>query len=189
MHKQFYLMRHGQTLFNVRHKIQGACDSPLTDLGIKQAEIARSYFDHHIIDAAYSSPQERACDTCEIVLNGKMNYQRHSGLREWNFGVFEGESEDLNPKPPYKDFFIQFGGEGQQEVADRLTKTLADIAEHEPKEHILCLTHGGIMFSFYLKWKDKAKVLPDNNFHNCCILTYDYDGTDFILTAVENKDL
>ena len=38
-------MRHGQTLFNQLHKIQGACDSPLTDLGIRQAQLARTYFD------------------------------------------------------------------------------------------------------------------------------------------------
>lgn len=37
MKKDLYLMRHGQTLFNVRRKIQGWCDSPLTDLGKQQA--------------------------------------------------------------------------------------------------------------------------------------------------------
>lgn len=36
--KHLYMMRHGQTLFNVRRRIQGSCDSPLTELGIKQAE-------------------------------------------------------------------------------------------------------------------------------------------------------
>lgn len=33
MTKTLYLMRHGQTLFNKRHRIQGWCDAPLTDLG------------------------------------------------------------------------------------------------------------------------------------------------------------
>ena len=37
-------MRHGQTLFNLQHKIQGWCDAPLTQLGIKQAKIASEYF-------------------------------------------------------------------------------------------------------------------------------------------------
>jgi len=37
-------MRHGQTLFNLRKKIQGACDSSLSELGIRQAEAAREYF-------------------------------------------------------------------------------------------------------------------------------------------------
>ena len=42
--KTLYLVRNGQTLFNARHKIQGWCDSPLTQTGIKQAQIARDYF-------------------------------------------------------------------------------------------------------------------------------------------------
>ena len=41
MKKDLYLMRHGQTLFNVRRKIQGWCDSPLTELGIQQAQSAK----------------------------------------------------------------------------------------------------------------------------------------------------
>ena len=69
MKKILYLMRHGQTLFNVRRKIQGWCDAPLTELGIKQAEIASEYFKNNNItfDHAYSSTSERACDTLEIV--------------------------------------------------------------------------------------------------------------------------
>ena len=42
--KTVYLMRHGQTLFNQLHKIQEWCDAPLTELGIKQAQIAKNYF-------------------------------------------------------------------------------------------------------------------------------------------------
>ena len=54
-------MRHGQTLFNLRKKIQGWCDSPLTELGIAQAQIAGEYFknnnvifDHNSLLSIYS---------------------------------------------------------------------------------------------------------------------------------------
>ena len=47
MKKTLYLMRHGQTLFNLQHKIQGWCDSPLTELGIKQAKVAEKWFKDH----------------------------------------------------------------------------------------------------------------------------------------------
>lgn len=78
MKKVLYLMRHGQTLFNLQHKIQGWCDSPLTDLGIKQAQVASEYFktNHIIFDHAYSSTSERACDTLEIVTDYQMPYTR-----------------------------------------------------------------------------------------------------------------
>ena len=108
MSKTLYLMRHGQTLFNKRHLIQGWCDSPLTDLGIYQAQIAGNYFKENGIhfDQAYSSTSERACDTLEIATNGQVSYQRIKGLKEWNFGVFEGESEDLNPKHPNERTYL-----------------------------------------------------------------------------------
>lgn len=38
-------MRHGQTLFNFKGLIQGFGDSPLTELGIAQAQKARSYYE------------------------------------------------------------------------------------------------------------------------------------------------
>ena len=45
MIKTFYLMRHGQTRFNVQGRIQGMCDSPLTEERIEQAKAARRYFE------------------------------------------------------------------------------------------------------------------------------------------------
>jgi len=47
MIKTFYLMRHGQTLFNLMEKIQGASDSPLTELGIEQAKKAGGVFSRY----------------------------------------------------------------------------------------------------------------------------------------------
>ncbi|MFZ4355624.1 histidine phosphatase family protein, partial [Enterococcus gallinarum] len=85
--KKLYLMRHGETLFNKLGKIQGASDSPLTEVGIKQARIAKEYFQNHNIklDAYYSSTQERASDTLEIIIGNK-KYKRIRELKEWNFG-------------------------------------------------------------------------------------------------------
>lgn len=133
MKKILYLMRHGQTLFNLQHKIQGWCDAPLTQLGIEQAKIAGKYFkDNNItFDHAYSSTSERASDTLEIVTDGKMPYTRSKKLKEWNFGSFEGKDEFLNPKFPYGDFFVQFGGEGEQEFQDRISQALLEIMQKE----------------------------------------------------------
>lgn len=142
MKKILYLMRHGQTLFNVRRKVQGSCDSPLTELGIKQAKIAGQYFKNNNIsfDHAYCSTSECASDTLELVTN--MEYKRLKGLKEWNFGVFEGESEDLNPKLPYKDFFVQYGGEDEMEIRQRVADTLLELMKKEENNIILAVSHG-----------------------------------------------
>lgn len=66
----FYYVRHGQTLFNVRRRIQGSCDSPLTKQGIVEARIAGSALRDVKIDRAYCSSSERAVDTAALVLEG-----------------------------------------------------------------------------------------------------------------------
>lgn len=88
MKKTLYLMRHGQTLFNQRKKIQGFCDAPLTELGIKQAKIAASYFKENNItfDQAYSSTSERASDTLELITD--KSYQRVERFERMEFWYF-----------------------------------------------------------------------------------------------------
>lgn len=91
--KTLYLMRHGETLFNVQKKIQGWCDSPLTENGIQQAKKVKEYFEREgiMFDHAYSSTSERCCDTLELITN--MPYTRLKGLKENFYGELEGESE------------------------------------------------------------------------------------------------
>ncbi len=183
MKKILYLMRHGQTLFNLRRKIQGASDSPLTSDGIKQAKAARKYFEKHSIkfDHAYSSTQERACDTLEIVTD--LDYVRLKGLKEWNFGIFEGESEDLNPKAnkkggTYGDFFVQFNGEEDIEVQERMNKTLSEIMNKDDHKVVLAVSHGGACFMFLRKWEDITNR-SDIHFSNCCILKFEFENEKF----------
>lgn len=75
-------------------------------------------------DHVYSSTSERACDTCELVVPG-VSYVREKGLKEWNFGTFEGLSEDTNPPLPYGDFYVPFGGEGEMEFRARWAPLIA----------------------------------------------------------------
>ena len=95
MKKILYLMRHGETLFNVQGKIQGWCDSPLTTNGIRQAKAAAAYYEREGIkfDAACCSTAERASDTLELITS--LPYERLKGIREVGFGTFEGENTNI----------------------------------------------------------------------------------------------
>ena len=65
--KEFYLMRHGETRFNVQHRLQGVCDAPLTEVGIEQAKKAGQYLAQQepIFDHVFTSTSERASDTLD----------------------------------------------------------------------------------------------------------------------------
>ncbi|WP_088815371.1 MULTISPECIES: histidine phosphatase family protein [Listeria] len=186
--KTVYLMRHGQTLFNAQHKIQGFCDSPLTPIGIKQAKIARTHIERNniILDEAYSSTSERACDTLELLTD--IPYKRVKGLREWNFGTYEGEGEHLNPPLPYQDFFIQFGGESQIEVEERITKTITDITKNSRESNILIVSHGAAIANFYRHWEHTSPVKKKAKIQNCSLFKYQYHQNQFILEEIIEHD-
>lgn len=93
--KKIYLVRHGQTLFNATYRLQGFCDSPLTEKGINQAKNARKYYEKNniVFDKAYCSTQERAEDTLNLITD--LDYKRLKEIKEWNFGECEGKEEEL----------------------------------------------------------------------------------------------
>ncbi|MBL1224608.1 histidine phosphatase family protein [Enterococcus sp. BWR-S5] len=178
MKKTFYMMRHGQTLFNVRRKIQGACDSPLTEIGRQQAEIAGDFLKDIAFDHFYSSSAERACDTLEIVTQNKQPYTRLKGLKEMNFGAFEGESEDLNPENEKKStFFLAYGGESREQVEKRLVATCREIMRQEDHHTVLAVSHSGACLYFLGAWQDPTPEL-EKGFPNCMILKYEYETED-----------
>lgn len=193
--KRLYLMRHGQTLFNQQGKIQGACDSPLTAEGIAQAQLAKKYFEHQQIrfDGSFSSTQERAADTAEIVCD-YLPVQRIKGLKEWNFGLFEGEREALNPKvkpeeTSYGEAFVAYGGESSQMVQERMDKTIHHLCMQSLGKQLLAVSHGGAMYMFIQKYLsfDQVKQL---SFRNCCILVFDYNSQtkEFIFIECVNPE-
>ena len=180
MKKTLYLMRHGQTLFNLQHKIQGWCDAPLTPLGIKQAQMAKEYFTNITLDHAYASTSERASDTLEIITD--MPYTRLKGLKERNCGMFEGESEDLNPNFDdfgYDDLFPHYGGERKEDVQKRLKETLTDVMDKEDHQTVLALSHAGACMCFLSTVIDPEEILKSGGFTNCCILHFTFENDTF----------
>jgi len=190
MKKTLYLMRHGQTLFNLRRKIQGACDSPLTELGIKQAEHVRKYFKSIDLDFAYSSTSERSSDTLEIILEDKLPYTRSKSLKERNFGTFEGESEDLNPtdRSIHRSFFVPYGGEHASETEERMVKYLTEVMEKENHNNVIAVSHAGACMQFLSHWIDPWTIIK-GKLGNCTIFKYEYQNKVFRLVEMIYPDL
>ena len=189
--KEFYLMRHGQTRFNAQHRIQGVCDAPLTELGIEQAKKAGQYLakQERIFDHLFASTSERASDTLEIV-TGRTDYERLKGLKEQDFGAFEGQPEYLTPKTlpdgqGFGDYFVQFGGESATQVKDRMELTVRAIMESVAEgSKSLIVSHGVAIAQFFRRVLDPV---PDiRGLKNCCILHFTYDQGQFELLSVYN---
>jgi probable phosphoglycerate mutase len=87
-----YLVRHGQTEWNIDRKIQGRLDSPLTALGIKQAKELAKKLELLAIDHIYTSSSNRAIQTA-THLRGNRNipFVKTDALMEISLGKWEGK--------------------------------------------------------------------------------------------------
>lgn len=189
MAQDLYLVRHGQTIFNLKHIIQGWCDSPLTELGIEQARRAGAFLRARGIafDRAYASTLTRTNQTIENVWPG-IEYERLDGLREWYFGVFEAERVMLMPKRPWRDFYKQFGGEGQMEVRDRMVRTLTEVMQRPGHECVLAVSHASAIKEFDDHWKGEAADERGQVPGNCSVLHFTFEDGSFELVETFTQD-
>lgn len=189
--RMLYLMRHGETLFNVQKKNQGWCDAPLTQRGMEQARRAGRIFVERGIqpDHFYCSTSERASDTLEIVCQEAFGrippYERTKGLKEWNFGAFEGKDSYLNPPPPFGDFFVPYGGDSQQTLVDRMVTTLTDIMSRPEHESVLAVSHGAACANFWRAWAGRNRVEYQRGIPNCAVFVYEFDTDERAFSCLE----
>jgi len=180
-------MRHGETLFNKRGKIQGWTDSPLTELGRRQPLYAKRWFEARKIefDHVYCSTSERASDTLELIT--EMPYERLKGIKEFIFGIFDGESEALHiGSPPFADEYVRFGGESGEAYIKRINTTLTDIMNRDNHETVLAVAHAGVCGTFTYHWRKHADFW-DIKLTNCCIIKFEYeDGTFTFIEAIDH---
>ncbi|MGT2928699.1 histidine phosphatase family protein [Streptococcus dentasini] len=188
MATRLYLMRHGQTLFNVQERIQGWSDSPLTDLGIEQARQAGQYFKEHgmTFDRLYCSTSERASDTLELV-TGATEYTRLKGIKEMNFGRFEGQQEYLHPPHEVRravgNYYVVHGGESDSGVQQRVKAAVTQIAQDNDGRSVLAVSHAGALMHFMRAIGidfEKYGIFP----HNCAVFDYTFEAGQFTLKAM-----
>lgn len=147
-----YVARHGQTTWNAGHIIQGSLDSPLSDRGIRQAELLGKRLSDVNFDCIFSSSSERAYRTAEIIRGErkcpivKSDSFKEISLGEWE-GMSRGDARDLYPgefrtywnRP--EEFLPVGQGETFAQVRARVIPALNEILEQYHGATILLVAH------------------------------------------------
>ena len=180
--KRLYLLRHGQTEFNVKKLVQGRCDSPLTDLGRQQAGAAAAWLKAHDVvpDKVVSSPLGRAMDTASLVatelLGQNAAVEPCEGIIERCYGTFEEGPHDALPTDvwdPGEDL-VPFGGEGSRALQERMVNTLTNLISAEDTKTLLAVSHGSASRQF-IKAAVPADFKLPTKLPNCAIMIFDFD--------------
>jgi probable phosphoglycerate mutase len=196
-----YLIRHGETDWNRRSKIQGQADIPLNETGRRQAKLVAARMADTPVNIAYTSPLQRAKETAEIFLEGRENCPLHTNplLKEISYGVREGQSLRLIHHCPFLRLYNYLehperyippqGGETIPQLKARCQSFLEkEICGCEPNHSgIMVFTHG----AFIKAAVSVVKQLPDGDFwageeaKNCSVTALKFKNGRFEVLSTE----
>ena len=167
---KLYIVRHGETEWNILEKFQGQLDSPLTLRGITQIEETSKKFENIKFEAVYTSELGRTVSTAKIILKHnnpeklrnitkKLKLQKLSELNEIHFGEWQGMTfEEIFLKYPkeahnyfhnVKNYTAKnIKGEELIDGLKRFLKGLNKIRTSHKSGNILIITHGTVLELF-----------------------------------------
>ncbi|MCV2393724.1 histidine phosphatase family protein [Actinotalea sp. M2MS4P-6] len=160
-HLTLYLVRHGRTVFNDQHRIQGWADSAITDEGMRIVEATAEHLASIELHAAYASPSGRTLTTADVIASyhADLEVVAHDGLREFYFGDWEERPEQEIAEQ--LDWLVLFqdvlagtypgfpNGESARTYLDRVTGAFDEIEErHGAGENVLVVSHGMTLMTY-----------------------------------------
>ena len=197
---RLYILRHGQTEFNLQHRVQGHCDSPLTELGVAQAHAAGAWLAAQgaRFDRIFSSPLGRALATAEVAREELAAagfpapaVEPVDGLIERSYGPFEGGPAADVPAELWDpgEALVPYGGEGSIALRVRIVGAVTGLMVASRAQTVLAVSHGSATLQFKRAWEHAARCPQDVHLGNCCVLVYEFDpaARTFVCEQIVNQ--
>ncbi|MGX6445842.1 histidine phosphatase family protein [Neobacillus sp. K501] len=185
---KLYFVRHGETQYNVQKRVQGFCDSPLTDNGIAQAKSVGMGLSEIEFEAVYASESQRVIDTAKHAIGHRnIPIMTDPRLKEMNFGVLESlyateiavqygniletlfSLKDLNMSAPEGESYLQ--------LFSRTCSVIDEIVHKHKNDggNILVFSHG-VTIGNYLMQLTKMNKYPQHENCSVSVVRYFNDG-------------
>ena len=138
-----YVVRHGQTDWNLIRRCQGHADIDLNSLGIEQAKEAKEKLKDIKFFKVFCSPLKRALQTAKIITNKEIIIDER--LIERDNGLLEGQIkvnwEEIRREPNHES---KYKLEPAKDMQKRVSDFLEEIIKKYPGKDILVVTHAGV---------------------------------------------
>ena len=152
MLNELWLIRHGETEWSLSGQHTGRTDIPLTPRGREQAAALGRRLAGRTFAMVRSSPLQRALETCRLAGLGRA-VQTDSGLREWDYGDYEGRTtaEIHRARPDWSLWSDGVpGGETIDQVAARADAAIARVAQADGDAALFA--HGHLLRILTARW-------------------------------------
>lgn len=149
---ELYVVRHGQTIVNVKKLINSRNIIGINATGKKQAEFAAKQIEKEKIDLIICSPLRRTKQTCKIINKNKVKVIYDKRILERDSGSMQfkkiekldfNEWYDINKEMVYKN------SEGFKSILKRVKEFIEEIKQKYSNSNILIVTHGDVCKAIY----------------------------------------
>ena len=151
--KNIYIIRHGQTDFNLENKVQGrGIDSSINATGVQQANRFFEKYKSIPFDKIYVSDLKRTKESIQQFIDLGIPFEKHGGLDEISWGKHEGQPFDPEMHQIYLNTVAGWGkgelnlavggGESPLDVVQRQKEAMNYIMANETEENVLIASHG-----------------------------------------------
>jgi broad specificity phosphatase PhoE len=193
MSKKIYIIRHGQTDFNLKGIVQGSgVDSSLNDRGRAQALAFFQTYKHIRFDKIYTSALKRTSESINPFLGTGIPYEKLSGLNEISWGTKEGERITPEEDAYYHWMLNQWqlgntherieGGESPDDVAKRQEGAIDHILKQTQEDTVLVCMHGRAMRILLCRLLNYPLRSMDMFEHeNLCLYLLEHTGSMFVI--------
>jgi len=198
MSKKIYIIRHGQTDFNLKGIVQGSgVDSSLNDKGRAQALAFYQAYQHVSFDKVYISALKRTKESVDNFIMQGIPYESLAGLNEISWGTKEGQTITREEDAYYHWMLNQWrlgntkerieGGESPDDVTKRQAEALNHILKQTDEQTILICMHGRAMRILLCRLLNYPLRSMDMFEHeNLCL--YYVEKTDSMFTVKKYND-
>lgn len=151
--KKIYIVRHGQTDYNLQNIVQGSgVDSSLNQRGLAQAKAFFNYYKDIAFDKIYTSSLKRTRETVKGFLDLGIPNESLSGLNEISWGTKEGFKITPDEDQYYHYMLKQWqlgnttlrieGGESPDDVVKRMKPAVDHLMSKTEEQTVLVCMHG-----------------------------------------------
>lgn len=191
MRKLIYLIRHGQTDYNLKGIVQGgSVDTDLNDTGRQQANLFFEAYKNIAFDKIYTSSLKRTAQSVERFIKSAIPHQTFSELNEISWGIMDGKiandkdnqfywtlvnkwnSGDMDAKEP--------SGESPKEVQYRLQSAMNYIEAQNHEKNIIICMHGRAMRILLTSlMKLPLEKMEHFEHQNLCLYLLEYQNKEY----------
>lgn len=175
---KLYVVRHGETIWNVENRVQGITDIPLTDKGRLDATLQKDFVKSLDIDVVISSPLDRAIETAKILTDNKLPINTDDRIKERDWGMNEGADIDSVDRIDCWDVILNTRVQNIESIQDfmyRVSSFLEDIKVRYKDKKVLIVTHSAVIrvIHYLLGTIPEDGDLSKINIPNLRIMEYD----------------